>query len=104
MYLSSMDRQRNINSDNNQKSNITLKVILKKYVLWMKMLTKRSMIEEITAQINDIEGEIFDAKEEIATQINDPTPAEESSIIEEQNILMLMNNDLIKIIMGFLFL
>lgn len=37
----------------------------------MKMLTKRSMIEEITAQINDIEGEIFDAKEEIATQIND---------------------------------
>ncbi|RGB25665.1 hypothetical protein C1646_771429 [Rhizophagus diaphanus] len=70
MYLSSMDRPRNINSDNNQKSNISSKVILKNISL-MKMLTKRSMIEEITAQINDIEGEIFDAKEEIATQIND---------------------------------
>ncbi|CAB4487045.1 unnamed protein product [Rhizophagus irregularis] len=58
-------------STGDNESDITLKVILKKYVLWMKMLTKRSMIEEITAQINDIEGEIFDAKEEIATQIND---------------------------------
>ncbi|EXX61575.1 hypothetical protein RirG_169820 [Rhizophagus irregularis DAOM 197198w] len=66
MYLSILKY-----STGDNESDITLKVILKKYVLWMKMLTKRSMIEEITAQINDIEGEIFDAKEEIATQIND---------------------------------